>query len=186
MVVVKFYLCRPCLASAHSAQNRKNMGWYQAFMGDGLPSKIYHLCPKSDWENRPSKGTYKSADFIKDRGIVRATHVVERLLETADCFYQSTSPANVEWVCLQIDTMGLGMQGVECKLVESTVDSTQKCPHIFGAVPTEAVTRIYPVQRDTDTGKFLAVVGLTDVSCGCPSKSNNGVAVSDDDLKLSV
>lgn len=87
---------------------------------------------------------------------------MNRLVETANCFYQKSSPATEPWVCLEIDTMGLKMNGIDIKMVPSTTVSDLKCPHVYGEIPEEVVRHVYPIQRDAATGEFLFVTGLTD------------------------
>ncbi|KAL7578069.1 hypothetical protein ACA910_015004 [Epithemia clementina (nom. ined.)] len=138
------------------------MGWYQEFLGDSdMPTKIYHLCPQDDWEKRPNKLTYFAAGFEKDQ-VVRCTHEIGRLVETANCFYQASSPPHVPWLCLELDTFCLRMNGIECQMVTSEMHATLKCPHVYGGIPQEAVTHVWQVQRDPSTGAFLVVQGLTD------------------------
>jgi uncharacterized protein (DUF952 family) len=138
------------------------MGWYQQFIGDDdTPAKIYHLCPRKDWEDRPSRRQYAPSSFAEEK-MVRATHEIGRLVETANCFYQAKSPASEEWVCLEIETMGLRMNGIEMKMIESTLDANLKCPHVYGEIPEEAIRKAYPVQREPTSGEFLFVTGLTD------------------------
>ena len=142
------------------------MGWYQEFITDGdTPAKVFHLCPKDDWEKRPQRYQYAPPSFAQEK-IVRTMHDIGRLTETANCFYKEKSPAGVEWVCLEIDTMGLRMNGIELKMIPSDMDPTLKCPHIYGEIPEEVVRNVYPVQRNTTTGEFLFITGLTD---SCPS-----------------
>lgn len=102
------------------------MGWYQEFISDGdTPDKVFHLCPKDDWEKRPNRHQYAPPSF-KEEKLVRTTHEIGRLVETANCFYQKKSPPEEEWVCLQIDTMGLRMNGIELKMIPSDMDPTLK------------------------------------------------------------
>jgi len=86
----------------------------------------------------------------------------EKLVETANCFYKDDT--EMEWICLQINTTGLAFNSIEVKMEESTIDPTLKCPHIFGGIPKECVSKVYPVQRGED-GAFLFIKGLTDVCC---------------------
>eukprot|EP00977_Amphora_coffeiformis_P020466 scaffold8290_cov174-Amphora_coffeaeformis.AAC.3 len=145
------------------------MGWYQEFIGDSdTPSKIYHLCPKDDWEKRPVKFEYAPPSYEQEK-LVRTTHEVGRLTETANCFYKDKSPPTVEWVCLEIDTLGLRMNQIEMKMIESDMDPTLKCPHVYGKIPEEVIRNVYPVQRDLGSGEFLFVTGLTDA---CQSHAN--------------
>ncbi|GKY96018.1 hypothetical protein MPSEU_000562300 [Mayamaea pseudoterrestris] len=86
-------------------------------------------------------------------------------MELANCFYKSST--ELEWVCIEIDVVGLKVNSIETKMVESEKDPKLQCPHIFGGIPRECVRKVYNVQRAED-GTFLVVEGLTD-SCS----SNN-------------
>jgi len=101
------------------------------------------------------------------------------LTEIANCFYQTSSPAQEHWVCLEIDTTGLKVFGIEVKLEEAANDPELKCAHIFGGLPKETIRKVYDVKRNTD-GEFISVKGLTDnnPSCGCSSSNNGGAARS--------
>lgn len=139
------------------------MGWYQQYLGDGdTPSKVYHLCPADQWEKRPKRYEYAPPSYAQEK-FVRTTHDVSRLMETANCFYQKSSPATEQWLCLEIDTMGLGMNGIDIKMVPSATVPDLKCPHVYGEIPEECVRKVYTVKRDAATGEFLFATGLTDV-----------------------
>lgn len=100
---------------------------------------------------------------------VRTSHDVNRLVETANCFYQKSSPPTEAWICLEIDTMGLGMNQIETKMVPSETVPDLKCPHVYGKIPEETVRNIYQVQRDASTGEFSIITGLTDTCALHPS-----------------
>ena len=110
----------------------------------------------------PKRSDYAPPSYETEK-IVRTTHEVGRLVETANCFYQEKSPPTEEWVCLEIDTMGLRMNSIEMKMIPSDMDPTLKCPHVYGRIPIEAIWNVYPIQRDATTGEFLFIAGLTDV-----------------------
>ena len=145
------------------------MGWYHALaaeVGD-TPKTIYHMCPKADYEasQKGKDRVYFPKAYDTDK-FTRATHEPQRLMETANCFYQASAPADQEWVCLEIDTMGLKVNGFEVKMQDSETQPELKCPHIYGGLPEEAVKKVYDIQRHKETGEFLFVTGLTD-QCGC-------------------
>jgi uncharacterized protein (DUF952 family) len=145
-----------------SGQGRQTMGWYHALAeehGD-KPRTVYHLCRKGDWDG--NKSMYYPRTYDDDK-FTRSMHEAPRIVEAMNCMYKDDGS---EWICLQVDTMGLKVHGVEIEMVKSDLDPALQCPHIFGGLPREAVTKVYPVNRGTD-GEFLSVVGLTDVSrCG--------------------
>jgi uncharacterized protein (DUF952 family) len=133
------------------------MGWYHSIeAGDDVPRIVWHICPKSHWNDNCAEYTPKTYDEDK---FTRASHMPDRLMETANCFYKDDK--EMDWVCLQIDTSGLSFHGIEIKMVDSTIDSTLKCPHIFGSLPRGVINNVFPVQR-TEDGTFVLIKGLTD------------------------
>jgi uncharacterized protein (DUF952 family) len=148
------------------------MGWYHALAAEhgDKPKTVYHLCPKGDWDDK--KPIYFPRAYDADK-LTRSMHDASRIVESMNCLYDaSKSPASTDpdedWICLQIDTMALKVHGIELEMVTSQVDPTQQCPHIFGGLPREAVTKVYPVERGSG-GAFLSIRGLTDeaAACGC-------------------
>ena len=134
------------------------MGWFHAIAAESahLPSVVWHLCPKTDYDEKAS--IYYPKAYDKDK-FTRATHEPSRLMETANCFYKES--IEQEWVCLELDIVGLKVNGIETIMETSATDKTLKCPHIFGGIPRECVRKVYAVQRAND-GTFLFVKGLTD------------------------
>mmetsp|Transcript_4051 Transcript_4051/g.5322 ORF Transcript_4051/g.5322 Transcript_4051/m.5322 type:complete len:152 (+) Transcript_4051:214-669(+) len=142
------------------------MGWYQEYLGDSdVPTKIYHMCPRGDWEERPMKATYYSSSY-KTEKVIRCIHDASKLMETANCFYKEKSPLDVAWVCLEVDTICLRMNGIEIKMVQSELEESLTCPHVQEGIPQEGVTNTFRIQRDEKTGEFLFIVGLTDACTG--------------------
>jgi Protein of unknown function (DUF952) len=139
------------------------MGWFHQLAADmgSLPPTIYHMCPAKAFA--AAKLTYFPPTYDDDK-FTRAIHDPSRLIETANCFYQKSSRADEEWVCLQIDTMSLRVDGIEVTMEASEVNPDQQCPRIFGGIPKESVKKTYKIERNTETGEFVTVCGLTD-SC---------------------
>jgi uncharacterized protein (DUF952 family) len=140
------------------------MGWFHAIAAEAahLPSVVWHLCPKTDYSEKAACYYPKAYDTDK---FTHATHEPSRLMETANCFYKNST--DKDWVCLEIDVVGLKVNGIETKMEESESDPKLQCPHIFGGIPRECVRKVYIVQRGDD-GTFLSVKGLTDM---CSSKN---------------
>lgn len=140
------------------------MGWFHALADGDIPTTVYHICPKQEYESATS--TYFPSKY-DDEKFTRASHRPDKLVETANCFYlQSSDP---DWVCLQIDTMPLRMQGIEVTMEDSEMDQDLKCPRIFGGLPKDCVSKVYPIVREKD-GTFLFVQGLTDTCSSTGSK----------------
>jgi hypothetical protein len=137
------------------------MGWFHQLAADSanLPPTLYHMCPKSAY--RAASRTYFPPTYDDDK-FTRALHDPSRLMETANCFYQPTSPPEEEWICLQIDTMTLRVDSIEVTMEASELDANLQCPRVFGGIPKESVKQTYTIQRNTSTGEFVSVLGLTD------------------------
>jgi hypothetical protein len=118
------------------------------------------LCPRADY---CSQETYypRSYDTLK---YTPATHAPERLVETANCFYSDTSKEE-DWICLEIDVVGLKVNGIEMTMVDHPSSEKLKCPHIFGGVPRECIRNVYEVKRNASDGTFESIPGLTDATC---------------------
>lgn len=138
------------------------MGWFHALLAEQgeTPKIVWHMCPKSDWDDKKSVYYPKAYDEEK---FTRAQHEPQRLVETANCFYSKSDEK--EWICLEINTTGLAVFGIEIKMELSETDPELKCPHIFGGLPRETVVKVYPILRG-ENGEFLFVQGLTDVCSG--------------------
>jgi len=157
------------------------MGWYHALVAEqgDMPKTVYHLCPKYDYYEedgktpKRDKNTKMRVYFPKsydDEKFVRTTHDAAQLTNIANCFYQKSSQPSEQWVCLEIDTMGLKVNGIEVKVDANSANPELKCTHIFGGLPEESVRRVHDIRRDATTGGFVEVVGLKldNDSCGCP------------------
>jgi hypothetical protein len=105
--------------SSFAACSLSTMGWFHALaaeQSDG-PKAVYHMCPKSDYDDKKSIYFPKAYDIDK---FTRAQHEPSRLVETANCFYRDSK--DKDWICLEIDTLGLACVGVEWMLVASDTD----------------------------------------------------------------
>jgi uncharacterized protein (DUF952 family) len=141
---------------------------------DSQPDTLYHMCQKDLWDSAVKSGkAYFPPTFEKDGNFTHATAVPERLLDTANHFYTSSSGA---WICLQLsaqqlkDSCGIITTFEEPKPVgeqevqEDWTSSQWVCPHIYGGIPVSIpgiVTHTYEMKRD-EMGNFLSIVGLTD------------------------
>lgn len=131
---------------------------------------LYHMCQKSLWDEAvEAKRAYFPPTFVEDGSFTHATAVPERLVTTANHFYQATTG---DLICLQLSRSALLALGVETVFEEAkpvgktaTGDwDTWICPHVKGGLTTTVegvVTKVYRMKRDTD-GKFVSIEGLTD------------------------
>ena len=133
---------------------------------------IYHMCEKHLWEEAcQNQKAYYPPTFEKDGYFTHASSVPQRLVETANHFYQSSK---ADWICLQLSRTALASVGIitkdeSAKPVGDTADMQKNndviYPHIYGGIPTlsslKVLTATFPMRR-SDKGEFLNIVGLTD------------------------
>ena len=129
------------------------------------PDVLYHMCQVSLWEHCKRTGAaYFPPTFQADGNMTHATAVAQRLLETANHFYQDVPG---EWGCLRFTRSALLKSGIivvdeEAKPVgdQAVGDSWGEwvCPHIYGGLPPSVVDKEFPMARD---GKeFVGIVGI--------------------------
>ena len=103
---------------------------------------IYHLVPPDVWE-QTGVGPYR-ADSLATEGFIHCSYG-EQVGRVANLFYADRP----ELLVLAIDPDRLGSS------VRAEDPGTGELfPHVYGPLPTEAVTAVLPVARDT-TGRLL-------------------------------
>lgn len=93
---------------------------------------IYHITTSNEWEKAKLSSEYESANYPVD-GFVHCSKK-EQLLQVAERFYSGMN----DLIVLEIDP-------VKCpaKIVEENLEGgSELFPHIYGKIPTSAVTRI--------------------------------------------
>ena len=140
-----------------------------------LGKPMYHMCVKAQWEEVSNAGTaYFPPTYDDDRRKTHASMHADKLLATANHFYKSSSPAEEEWICIQLDpTCLLEKAGISTLVeepeavggtdAETPVTSTIRYPHIYGGIPTSiqgVVSGIFPMTRSSSDGSFLDIPGL--------------------------
>lgn len=132
------------------------------------PETLYHMTTVADWEAaKASQSAYYPKTYEADGFFTHATAVPERLISTANHFYQDVQG---EWICLQFSRQALRKCGIHVRdeeampVGEKGVDSdpTKKgwvCPHVIGGIPLGVVEREFPMVREGP--KYLRIEGLT-------------------------
>lgn len=130
---------------------------------------LYHMTTKKEWEAAvQSNSAYYPKTFYQDGNYTHATAVPDRLIETANHFYQDVAG---EWICLEFKRSELKRRGIVVK-DEAAMDVGQKkiddswedthrnwiCPHVYGGLPIEVVHKTYEMVRDGS--KFVGIRGL--------------------------
>ena len=135
---------------------------------------IYHLVQVPLWENcKKESATYYPPTYEAD-GFTHATANPAKLLEVANHFYLDVKS---DWLCLKMSRSSLANQKIVVKFESpSPVGSTpalnseqsggERFPHIYAGIPAfgDVVLEEFPVIRDNESGKFLAIPALN-VSC---------------------
>jgi len=137
------------------------------------PEVLYHMCPKSQWEDAKTKGeAYYPESYVADGHYTHATGVPKRLIETANHFYTDSEG---DWICLEFTRTSLRKIGIfvrdeeampvgDKKVSDDWLEQAQNwiCPHVIGGIPVidGIVQKEYPMQRSPE-GKFLGITGVT-------------------------
>lgn len=138
-----------------------------------LDRPMYHLCVKDEWEAALDSGqAYFPPTFEQDHRKTHASMHADKLLNTANFFYKSSSPASTEWICIELDPKCMLEKLGVVTLVESPepvgdqaaeTTTTIRYPHIYGGIATGTpgvVTKTFPMIRDPTEGTFLEIPGL--------------------------
>ena len=99
----------------------------------------FHITPKDAWEAQEASGSYQPEAFA-DEGFVHTTNDLETLLIPANRYYTADARS---FVCLTID--------LDRVAGEVRFDADPLIyPHIYGAVPADAVTEVRDALRNPD------------------------------------
>jgi uncharacterized protein (DUF952 family) len=132
----------------------------------GGAETLYHMTTAVEWAACQEYGCYYPKTFEKDGNYTHATAVPQRLIETANHFYQETKG---DWICIEFKRSSLRQCGIFVRDEEALpvgdqavsaewVEKKWICPHVIGGLPVSVVTKIYSMQRE---GKvFLGIDGL--------------------------
>lgn len=150
-----------------------------------VPSTIYHLAAKADWEAAVAENRDYFTDSlekvrllcvvvtwldsgaagsfytcINQEGFTHATGNTKLLVIIANAFYK-TVPG--EFVLLTIETGRLKsevkLEQADAPLPGSESQEPPRCPHIFGPIELAAVVKVSKVER-TEDGTFVSMEGI--------------------------
>ena len=112
---------------------------------------LYHIARNQDWQKAKNAGVYTISSLGKTLDQVGFIHMsfASQVKMVADSIYTSTP----NLVLLQIDPDKLTG---EVK-IEAVPGTNEKFPHLYGPLPTAAVTNVSEYQLEAD-GQFPAVV----------------------------
>ena len=111
---------------------------------------LYHV-PRRSGRRPRGRDAYFPTTYDEDGG-PHATAVAERLVETANHFYQDVAG---EWICLR-PRPALRRCGITVKDEEASRSTSRPsadverlvCPHIYGGLPPSVVDATFPIVRD--------------------------------------
>ena len=119
-----------------------------------VPDTLYHMCVKADWDAAKAKGeAYYPPTFEADGNYTHATAVAERLIQTANHFYQESVG---DWICLRMSREALRKCGIvttdEPAMPVGDKDVSDSwnewiCPHVYGGIPISVVDAEFPMIR---------------------------------------
>ena len=115
--------------------------------GPGM-TQLLHITERTDWEAALGTGWYRTSTrgvSLDDQGFIHCS-LPHQLRTVAEYVYGDAD----DLVVLVIDSERLGAP-VE---YETPEPGAEKYPHIYGPVPTSAVSRVIPVEYDSE-GRML-------------------------------
>lgn len=108
------------------------------------PSWLYHLALTSEWQQAKSEGCYSRSTRGRSLSEVGFIHLsqAQQVDATAASFYSDLPAGAITLLC--IDPLQLQRLGLEVRL-EPAEASNERFPHLYGALPLEAVvgTEVY-------------------------------------------
>ena len=126
---------------------------------------LYHMTTKEKWQTCVDSGkAYYPTTFVEDGYYTHATAEPSRLIATANHFYQDIAG---DWIILEMSRSALLNLGIITKdeeplpVGEQAVADDWKsagwiCPHIYGGIPPQVVTKVYNMTRE---GKQFTGIG---------------------------
>jgi glutathione S-transferase len=118
------------------------------------PSWLYHLALRREWQAARSDGVYRRSTrgrSLEEVGFIHLSRA-HQLESTAARFYGDLSPG--ELLLLILDPQHLAAAGLELRC-EQAPPSGERFPHLYGALPLQAVLLAEPWQRRTAPGLAL-------------------------------
>ena len=118
-----------------------------------MPTIIYHLAFRSDWEAGLAAGEYR-APSLAEEGFIHASGDEEQMLRVAARLFAGRD----DLLALEVDTDRLPD---DSPVIRESARSGEIYPHVYGPINPDAVTRVRALIPDADNpGAFtLADVG---------------------------
>ena len=118
-----------------------------------MPSIIYHLAFRSDWEAGLTSGEYR-APSLADEGFIHASGDEAQMLRVAARLFSGRD----DLLALDVDTERLP---VDSPVIREPARSGEIYPHVYGPINPDAVVRVRALVPDgSNPGAFtLAAAG---------------------------
>lgn len=109
---------------------------------------IYHITPRSDWEQALREGSYR-ADSLAREGFIHCS-TREQVLDTALRYYRGQG--GLVLLCIETEHLGAPLR------YENLLGGETLFPHLYGALALEAITAALPFPPKAD-GSFEFPIG---------------------------
>ena len=106
-------------------------------------STIFHVAPAADWLAARERGEYRMSTkgrTLDEEGFIHCCHE-DQIGRVATALY---GPADGPLVVLAIESDTVGGEVIE----ENLEGGSELFPHVYGPIPTSAVTAVTPLDRD--------------------------------------
>jgi uncharacterized protein (DUF952 family) len=120
-------------------------------------TELFHITERATWEAALPEREYRTSTrgvTLDEQGFIHCS-LGHQLRAVADCVYGAAD----DLVVLVIDSARLTVP----VRYEAPEPGAERYPHIYGPLPTDAVTAVLPVTRDA-TGRLVLPLQPTDPS----------------------
>jgi uncharacterized protein (DUF952 family) len=105
-----------------------------------MPSIIYHLAFRADWEAGQTTGEYR-APSLADEGFIHASRDEEQMLQVAARLFAGRT----DLLALEVDT---GRLPADSPVIREAARSGEIYPHVYGPINPDAVVRVRTLAPD--------------------------------------
>jgi uncharacterized protein (DUF952 family) len=116
-----------------------------------MTGMIFHIVDKTTWRQASESGRY-DGDTLQTEGFIHAS-TIEQVAGVANARFRGRSGL----VVLEIDPERVARSGVEIRY-ENLEGGKDLFPHLYGALPLDAVVRVLPFEPGAD-GTFTPPTG---------------------------
>lgn len=108
-----------------------------------MNEQIYHITTKEEWETAKVVGEYSPANFEKE-GFIHCSYP-HQVVGVADFIFEGQE---------NLMLLSIKRSLIECEVKDENLEGGQELfPHVYGALPVQAVSEVMPFPCNAD-GKF--------------------------------